>query len=161
MGIFFQVAHLIREKSTGAAGCTNSLLGLTVQTNVSMTCTKRRMTSASTTPFAFVRSPRSISITRHDDTLRCSPILVCIILGHLALALWEGGMYPFPLSPAVAAAEAFVSICYVAHVLLNLWTFGVKQYRCVNIPSGLVGVASIADIYDIWCFSPWNTKQCR
>lgn len=58
-----------------------------------------------------------------------SPILVCIILGHLALALWEGGMSPFPLHPAVAAAEACVALCYAAHILLNLWTFGVKQYR--------------------------------
>lgn len=58
-----------------------------------------------------------------------SPILVCIILGHLALALCEGGMSPFPLHPAVAATEACVAFCYAAHILLNLWTFGVKQYR--------------------------------
>eukprot|EP00903_Cladosiphon_okamuranus_P010280 g9732.t2 len=58
-----------------------------------------------------------------------SPILMCIILGHLALALWEGGMSPFPLHPAVAASEACVALFYAAHILLNLWTFGVKQYR--------------------------------
>eukprot|EP00752_Nemacystus_decipiens_P018420 g16518.t1 len=58
-----------------------------------------------------------------------SPVLVCIILGHLALALWEGGISPFPLHPAVAAAEACVALFYAAHILLNLWTFGVKQYR--------------------------------
>ncbi|CAM9975211.1 unnamed protein product, partial [Ectocarpus sp. 12 AP-2014] len=58
-----------------------------------------------------------------------SPILVGIILGHMVLALWEGGMSPFPLHPAVAATEVFFSLCYAAHILLNLWTFGVKQYR--------------------------------
>ncbi|CAM9588976.1 unnamed protein product [Ectocarpus sp. 4 AP-2014] len=47
----------------------------------------------------------------------------------MVLALWEGGMSPFPLHPAVAATEVFCSLCYAAHVLLNLWTFGVKQYR--------------------------------
>lgn len=56
-------------------------------------------------------------------------MLVCIILGHLVLALWEGGASPFPLNPAVAATEVFVSFCYAAHILLNIWTFGVKQYR--------------------------------
>lgn len=60
-----------------------------------------------------------------------SPILVGIILGHMVLALWEGGMSPFPLHPAVAATEVFFSLCYATHILLNLWTFGVKQYRLV------------------------------
>ncbi|CAM9717141.1 unnamed protein product [Scytosiphon promiscuus] len=58
-----------------------------------------------------------------------SPILVFIILGHLALALWEGGMDPFPMHSAVAAGEALFALCYAAHIFLNLWTFGVKQYR--------------------------------
>ncbi|CBN80110.1 K+ transporter, Kef-type [Ectocarpus siliculosus] len=47
----------------------------------------------------------------------------------MVLALWEGGMSPFPLHPAVAATEVFFSLCYAAHIFLNLWTFGVKQYR--------------------------------
>ncbi|CAM9781465.1 unnamed protein product [Pylaiella littoralis] len=58
-----------------------------------------------------------------------SPILIGIILGHLVLAMWEGGVHPFPLHPAVAAAEVFACFCYATHILLHLWTFGVKQYR--------------------------------
>lgn len=56
-------------------------------------------------------------------------VLVCVIMGHLVLALWEGGKSPFPLCLPVAAAEIFAFLFYTAHILLNLWTFGIKQYR--------------------------------
>lgn len=59
-------------------------------------------------------------------------VLVCVILGHLILALWEGGKSPFPLHLPVAAAELVAFLFYTTHVLLNLWTFGVKQYRWVR-----------------------------
>lgn len=55
--------------------------------------------------------------------------LVWVILGHLTLALWEGGKSPFPLDLPVAAAELFAFIFYTAYVMINLWTFGIKQYR--------------------------------
>lgn len=52
-----------------------------------------------------------------------------VMLGHLTLALWEGGKSPFPLDLPVAAAELFAFLFYTAYVMINLWTFGIKQYR--------------------------------
>lgn len=58
--------------------------------------------------------------------------MICVILGHLALALWEGGPHPLPLKPSVAILEATIFVFYTADVLLNFWTFGAKQLRCAS-----------------------------
>lgn len=69
------------------------------------------------------------SLRRSACRLTRRRALVCVIVLHLALALWEGGKEPFPLPPLVATAEVVVFVCYVAHILLNMWRFGVRQFR--------------------------------
>ncbi|CAM9186534.1 unnamed protein product [Choristocarpus tenellus] len=53
--------------------------------------------------------------------------IVSVVLAHMSLAFWEGA--DSPMSAWVLAAEAFVTVVYVSHILLNLSTFGLGQFR--------------------------------